>query len=249
MNRAEALALGPVRARAATACHAGHPFDEANTLWSRVSKGGLRRKCRTCHRLRMQARRGSRPRKEKPVQEAKPPVQKVKPAVEYRGTKPPRTHCGKGHPLVGDNLRLTQHSNGYTERRCVTCRTADSRRTTERRRRERDAARAARGLPPTNRGRSANGRQITWSSEVEVGDDGRVYAVAIPLEYERANEDSFRLAATRALRRWMTAHGYELPRAGWEPWGEPELDWATDLPMTFGIRTIDPLPEVAERAA
>jgi hypothetical protein len=33
-----------------------------------------------------------------------------------------RTHCPRGHPYEGDNLRIyTNPRNGRTDRRCVTC--------------------------------------------------------------------------------------------------------------------------------
>ncbi|RLK47598.1 HNH endonuclease signature motif containing protein [Microbacterium telephonicum] len=31
------------------------------------------------------------------------------------------THCAKGHPLSGDNLRLKRRRDGYTQRVCITC--------------------------------------------------------------------------------------------------------------------------------
>lgn len=38
--------------RALTHCKQGHPYDAANTRWSRTRLGRLRRNCRTCHRSR-----------------------------------------------------------------------------------------------------------------------------------------------------------------------------------------------------
>lgn len=36
----------------ATRCQRGHPFDEANTLWTPMAKGGIQRMCRTCKRAK-----------------------------------------------------------------------------------------------------------------------------------------------------------------------------------------------------
>lgn len=76
-----------------THCPQGHPYDEANTAWS---KDG-RRACRKCRVTRNVAR--------KKAQRA------------ARGPIPPKTHCKNGHPFDEENT----HINAEGRRSCRTC--------------------------------------------------------------------------------------------------------------------------------
>jgi hypothetical protein len=89
-------------------CPQGHPYDNANTAFT---KSGAR-SCRTCHRQREAARKASNP-----------PLK----VGSFNGQK---IHCKQGHPYEGDNLFV----NSEGRRRCRACANARVRESALRRR-------------------------------------------------------------------------------------------------------------------
>jgi hypothetical protein len=79
-----------------TECSNGHEYTPENTLYTKTGH----RHCRECNRQACE----SRYRK---FREANP--------------VPEQTHCLRGHPLSGDNIRLRQLPSGGVARRCLAC--------------------------------------------------------------------------------------------------------------------------------
>lgn len=158
--------------------------------------------------------------------------------------------CKRGHPRTPENMAIRSKGAG---RRSVTCKVCNRDRERElraRRREKRDAERDAAGLHQIKRGLSESGKIVRWRRQGWFDPYGRAYATVEAIEYERANEDSFRLAARRALVRFLNENGLEAPaeRGWWEACEMQKRDWATGLPMTFTIRTIAPVIEVTAAA-
>ena len=158
--------------------------------------------------------------------------------------------CKNGHPRTPENTKITTKGGG---RRGPSCKVCAADRERERRaadRAVRDQNRAAAGQHPIRRGLSSSGKQVRWRRHGWFDPYGRAYVTVEAIEYERANDDSFRLSAKRGLVKFLEAEGIALPSAPpgaawWEASDERELDWATGLPMTLTIRTIAPVIEVS----
>jgi hypothetical protein len=81
-------------------CKNGHPYDGKN---KRVNRHG-RRECRACDNEK-HARQDAEQKALKPPKEP----------------RPIRSHCKKGHELVGANVQIVKRSDGEEERRCAQC--------------------------------------------------------------------------------------------------------------------------------
>lgn len=154
--------------------------------------------------------------------------------------------CRNGHPRTPENTKITTKGAGRRSNTCKVCELTREREKRARIKAERDAEWVRRGLQPTRRGLSANGKQVHWVRQGWLDPYGRAYVTVEAVEYERANDDSFRLSARRGLVKFLEAEGIPLPegKAWWEVYEGRKLDWATGLPMTLTVRTIAPVIEV-----
>lgn len=101
-----------------THCPHGHEYTPDNIYWGGPEKN--RRTCKTCARARARAQHETHRIGDGPV------------AVSYQLAK---THCPKGHPYSGDNLRIGRTG----ERACIECGRESCRRSRQRKR-DREAA-------------------------------------------------------------------------------------------------------------
>lgn len=95
-NSQDARAKKRLNGMKRTHCVHGHPFDEANTYWTRGQ-----RECRLCRRARRAAKYHGM-------------------TLEYAADWLQRKHCKHGHPLTNDNT-IAKKTRGVITSYCRTC--------------------------------------------------------------------------------------------------------------------------------
>lgn len=84
---------------------------------------------------------------------------------EHKNQNTDKTHCVRGHELVGDNLVIKNTKSGEVHRICRACRNADAMRHADRKRREYDRLDPKRKALVRLRRRKSQLKKIGWTLE------------------------------------------------------------------------------------